>query len=138
MLFTKATEYALFSVIYLAKSKEAKDVESISQQLKISKSFLAKILQKLAKDDILVSHKGINGGFHFVRDPATLRINEIIQSVEKKATNVFECASLDHPCSHRIEGLCKVWKIFSTLQKEVDNFLNNLTLEDILNMKEEE
>lgn len=138
MLFTKATEYALFSVIYLAKNKEAQDVETISKQLKISKSFLAKILQKLAKDEILLSHKGIKGGFYFVRDPATLRISEIIRSIENKANNVFVCSNLEHPCNSRVDGVCKVWKVFSALQKEIDNFLNNLTLEDILNMKDEE
>lgn len=135
MLFTKATEYALLSVIYLAQTKEPKDVDTISKQLNISKSFLAKILQNLAKDEILVSYKGTKGGFKFCKDPAALSVNEIIKSVERKPTTIFECSNSEQDCPNNIGKLCKIWKIFNTLQNQVDGFLNELTLEDILKIE---
>jgi len=54
MLFTKASEYALLSMICIAGKEESMDVDSISSELGISRSFLAKILQNLYKNlDIL-------------------------------------------------------------------------------------
>ena len=69
MLFTKASEYAMLSLILLSQAKHPKDVDTISSELGISKSFLAKILQNLAKEGILHSFKGANGGFVLADKP---------------------------------------------------------------------
>ena len=63
MLLTRASEYALLSLALIGESGDPKDVDTLSKQLDISKSFLAKILQNLAKAGILVSYKGAKGGF---------------------------------------------------------------------------
>ncbi len=55
------------------------DVDTISNELKISKSFLAKILQNLAKDGVLKSFKGANGGFALNGEPENLSIKKIIE-----------------------------------------------------------
>ena len=41
MLFTKASEYAMLSLILLSQANHPKDVDTISSELGISKSFLA-------------------------------------------------------------------------------------------------
>ena len=69
MLFTKASEYALLSLILISQKSSPVDVDTISNELKISKSFLAKILQNLAKDGVLKSFKGANGGFALNGEP---------------------------------------------------------------------
>ncbi|EAH7329047.1 transcriptional regulator, partial [Campylobacter jejuni] len=53
MLFTKASEYALLSLIYISQKETPQDVDSLALELDIPKSFLAKILQTLAKDGLL-------------------------------------------------------------------------------------
>ena len=45
MLLTKASEYALLSLIYISQKEAPVDVDTMSNELGISKSFLAKILQ---------------------------------------------------------------------------------------------
>ncbi len=49
MLLTKASEYALLSLIYISQKDVPVDVDTMSGELDISKSFLAKILQNLAR-----------------------------------------------------------------------------------------
>lgn len=68
MLLTKKSEYALLSLISIAKSDEAKNVDVLSKELNISKSFLAKIMQNLAKQGLVISHRGVNGGFSLNKD----------------------------------------------------------------------
>ena len=63
MLLTKKSEYALLSLVSIAQSDTPKNVDFLATELNISKSFLAKILQNLAKNGILNSYKGNNGGF---------------------------------------------------------------------------
>jgi Rrf2 family transcriptional regulator, iron-sulfur cluster assembly transcription factor len=66
MIFSKTFGYALRGVLYIAvTSNEAKNVriEDISRRIGIPKYFLAKIMNKIAKEGIIVSIKGPNGGF---------------------------------------------------------------------------
>ena len=57
MLLTKKSEYALLSLIYISKQEEPINVDFLSKELEISKSFLAKIMQSLAKDGLVTSHR---------------------------------------------------------------------------------
>lgn len=128
MLFTKASEYALFALIYLADHKEAVGVEKISSELALSKSFLAKVLQNLAKEEIVISYKGANGGFILAKEPSNLSLKEILSVAENSQSRVFDCTV--NECYQNQS--CKIWYMFSALQKHIDNFLEDITLEDIL------
>ena len=61
MLFTKASEYPLMAIIAISKQNGAADAVTLSSDLKLSYSFLAKLLQALAKAGILASRKGAGG-----------------------------------------------------------------------------
>jgi Rrf2 family protein len=135
MLVTKASEYAILSLIVLSKASSPKDSETLSKELFISKSFLAKILQAMARNDILKSYKGANGGFVLNKDPKEISILSIVRSVEGKAPSVFECSSNQSDCPTDKASICSIWPMLNRLQKNIDNFLDNLTLQDILEEK---
>ena len=132
MLLTKKSEYALLSLVSIAKSKDPKNVEVLANELGISKSFLAKILQNLAKHNILNSYKGNNGGFTLKKSCSELTILEIITIAEEKTPSVFECTSAAGNCSSSFNGLCSVFPLLANLQNKINGFLENLTLEDII------
>ena len=135
MLFTKASEYALLSLILIAKSDQSKDVDTISTKLGISKSFLAKILQKLAKDGILKSFKGANGGFSLALEPSEISIKDIIKSAEKKEISVFECSVDQEKCPISQIRDCQIWPMFNAVQNKIDDFLSSISLADIIKKK---
>jgi Rrf2 family protein len=132
MLLTKASEYALLSIIMIAQKDSPQDVETLSIQLGISKSFLAKILQGLAKEGILNSFKGAHGGFMLAPESRNITIKRIIESAEKRPTSVFECAPSPECCPSKNAQFCKIWPIFNKLQTKIDDFLDSMTLEDVL------
>lgn len=133
MLFTRASEYALLASIYLRDKNEPKDVGQIAEELDISKAFLAKILQCLARDGILNSTKGANGGFCLAKDAKDIKIAHIIRSAERHDANVFICTGDTQNCPKNITGSCDVWHLFASLQDVVDNFLDTLTLAQLGN-----
>lgn len=132
MLFTKASEYALLSLIYMAQKPLPQDVDKISNEIKISKSFLAKILQNLAKFGILNSYKGANGGFILAKDIAEISLKDIIEGAEKHAPAVYECSISKDGCKKGIGDTCQIWSIFNNLQIQVDAILGEITLKDII------
>ncbi len=132
MLLTKASEYALLSLILIAQKQEPQDVDTLSKQLKISKSFLAKILQNLAREGILCSYKGAKGGFALSSDSKTISVKDILACVEKKPAKIFECSSSEEDCSKDKANVCKIWPFFNKFQQKIDEFLDNMTLRDLL------
>jgi Rrf2 family protein len=132
MLLTKASEYALLSLMIIAQRNAPQDVDTLSAQLGISKSFLAKVLQCLAKMGVLHSFKGAKGGFVLAKDPEKLTIKEIVACAEKKPTIVFECASSISSCPNNRAEYCKIWPFFNHFQSKVDDFLGTITLSDIM------
>lgn len=132
MLLTKKTEYALLSLISIAKSEHPVNVDVLSRDLNIPKPYLAKILQSFSKNDILKSFKGINGGFALNVDPSELSIHKISVISEEKNPSVFECSSSESSCPSDKAGQCHLWPVLNNLQVRIDNFLESVTLKDIM------
>jgi len=132
MLITRASEYAILSLIVLSKAKDPMDSETLSRKLAISKSFLAKILQSLAKVGILKSYKGVNGGFALNKEAKDIPMLEVMSSVEGKAPAVFECAPSEGDCPSDKANSCSIWPFLNKLQGKIDSFLSELTLADII------
>lgn len=135
MLMTRASEYALLSLVTLATATEPIDTETLANDLNISKSFLAKILQSLARQGILKSYKGVKGGFVLIRPKNEITILSIIRASEGKTPAVFDCSTEDGCCPIEKEGTCHIWPFLHNLQGKIDSFLANLTLADILEQK---
>lgn len=135
MILTKASEYALLSLIFIAQKNSVCGVDMIAREINISRSFLAKILQNLAKNGILNSYKGVNGGFSLAKKPKYISLKSIIECAENKTYSVFECSVSIDDCKLKKKD-CKIWYIFNNLQNHVEKFLDNTNLEDILQKEE--
>ena len=131
MLLTKKSEYALLSLISIAKSNSPKNVDELSRELSIPKSFLAKIMQNLAKNNIVISHRGVNGGFALKKPYDEITILEITTVAEEKIPSVFECSPSVLSCPSDIGNACGIWPLLNNLQGKINIFLEELTLKDI-------
>lgn len=81
---TKKADYALMAMKHLAEhtsdgSLSAKDV---SAAYGIPPEALAKILQRLAKDGLLQSQHGTNGGYTLARPAHTISAYEVIRAID--------------------------------------------------------
>jgi len=132
MLLTRASEYALLSLDVLRKADTPLGAEQLANELSIPKSFLAKILQSLAKQNILESRKGAHGGFILAKDMSEISVNEIIYAAEGKTPAVFDCTSYSDTCPKGAIGTCAISPFLANFQTKIDDFLNGLMLSDIL------
>ena len=132
MLLTRASEYALLSLDIIAKSEKPLGSEQLSKELNIPKSFLAKILQNLAKSDILISHRGSQGGYTLNIEPKDLSLYDVIFSAEGKRPAVFDCISYSQTCPNGAIGSCAISPFLAKFQYKIDNYLKNLTLKELL------
>lgn len=107
-------------------------VPEISKQRDIPKSFLSKILQKLARAGIVESTRGIRGGFRLTRHPSEITLLEVVEAVEGNvAMNI--CAVDRRKC--RLSGTCSVHPVWVELRKIVEDKLRKLDFEQLSGMK---
>jgi Rrf2 family protein len=84
MLLTRKACYGLIAVRHLAEqpcessfsAKDLADFHGLPQEA------LAKILQRLAKAGLLLSHHGIKGGYTLARDPHQISVLDVIKASE--------------------------------------------------------
>jgi Rrf2 family protein len=81
---TKKADYGLIAVRHLAElgvngSCSAKDIADV---YRIPQEALAKILQRLTKARLLVSHHGTNGGYALARDARYISALEVIHAID--------------------------------------------------------
>ncbi|MDM5271187.1 Rrf2 family transcriptional regulator [Sulfurovum sp. zt1-1] len=132
MLLTRATEYALLSLDTIRQSEKPIGAEQLANELCIPKSFLAKILQNLARAGILESKKGAQGGFILMKEIDEISVREIIIAAEGKAPAVFDCTQYAATCPNGSIGTCSISPFLATFQRKVDDFLDGLMLGDII------
>ncbi len=84
-MLSNACQYAIRSVLYLAIHSDEKNrigVKTIAEELETPQPFLAKLLQQLAKSDLVSSIKGPNGGFYLTEENTDSSLWEIIECID--------------------------------------------------------
>lgn len=93
-MISQTAEYALRAVVHLAtvtsvgtSEAEAKPmvlqtVQQIATAAQVPLSYLSKVLQTLARAGLIVSQRGLGGGFSLARAPAEITVYEVVQAVD--------------------------------------------------------
>lgn len=84
MLLSRACEYALQAVLYLAKQNKNTyvSIKEIAEKSDISFHFLGKILQRLTQQGILNSYKGPRGGVCLARPARKITPWDIVAAID--------------------------------------------------------
>lgn len=125
-MFSKSCEYAIRSVLYLAAHAEGDEkigVSELSSNLEVPKHFLAKILQQLAKNQLISSLRGPTGGFYMTAENQESNLLKVIECIDgphifsKCILGLPECSD-KNPCSlHDGMVVCRN-KMLLRLQEE--------------------
>ena len=111
---SKKADYALMAMKHLALRTDAGSVSAreIAEQYDIPVELMAKVLQRLARHELLVSQQGTRGGYLLARAPARIAVAEVIEAVDGPLA-VTACAATDENCEQFAK--CNVrdplWKI---------------------------
>jgi Rrf2 family protein len=55
---------------------------AIADKVNAPRNYLGKLLQNLAREGLVVSQKGLNGGFRLARDPKTITLLDVVEPIE--------------------------------------------------------
>jgi Rrf2 family transcriptional regulator, iron-sulfur cluster assembly transcription factor len=134
MLFSKTFGYSLRGILYVAmqnKEKPRVQIDEIAEALKLPRYFMGKIMNRIAKEGVLISLKGHNGGFCIDENTLAISLMKLCeltgedQSPERCVLN-FKACDCNNPCPihQRVESLRREW--LQLLRKTtIGDLLNN-------------
>jgi FeS assembly SUF system regulator len=98
----KLTDYGLLLMCQIARSPFGKwhTARELASECRLPLPTVGKLLRTLLQSGLLMSHRGIKGGYVLARNPELIPITEIISSLE----GPFALTE----CSSEVVGLCEL------------------------------
>lgn len=128
---TKKADYGLMALKFLAEhpdeaSLSAKD---IAEAYHIPPQLLAKILQLLAREGLLRSHAGMNGGYTLARNPRSISAFEVIRIIDGPLF-ITSCVTDSGVCD--LTSSCTIKEPLARVNDTISNVLKKIKISDLV------
>ena len=129
--------YSLRMMLDLAQhyGEDFISLKDISARQDISKKYLEQIIPFLNRSNLLIANRGHMGGYQLSRQPSQITIFEILVSAEGSLCPVSCMDNEPNVCPRANE--CITLPLWQGLYKKVYEYLNGVTLQDLIDNKTE-
>ncbi|HEY3131150.1 MAG TPA: SUF system Fe-S cluster assembly regulator [Acidobacteriota bacterium] len=127
---SKLTDYGIVLLTYFANHPEGSEYSArqLAAETHLPLPMVGKILKLLAREGLLVSHRGASGGYRLARTPEKISVAEAIAAMEGPIA-VMECIDAPGMCMH--EGRCCVRGNWHKINATVVKALQGISLVDM-------
>ena len=127
--FTKRADYGLMAIHYIAINDGfgAVSAKRIAEEFAIPPELMAKILQKLAKQRLIVSTNGPKGGYTLARRPTEITVGQVIRALEGPI-NIVSCLE-DADCPQMQK--CNLRRPVQKIQAAISQVLDTMSLAEL-------
>jgi len=132
-MFSQKTEYALRAIVWLAEHRDdgAQGNQRIAEGTQVPVTYLAKILQELAKADLVSSRRGAGGGFELKCETDELTVFDVVSAVDPPKR--FTDCPLKLKTHRKMR--CPMHASLDEALEKVEEVLSGYTIAHILNDK---
>ena len=82
-MLSQTTEYALRAGVYLARNHpHPQTAQQVATGTRVSAPYVSKVLHALARASVVVSRRGVGGGFVLARSPEETCLLDVVDAVE--------------------------------------------------------
>lgn len=129
--------YALRMMLDLAEHQNCGFIplKDIAERQNISKKYLEQIIPIFNKSGILKTTRGSQGGYQLSKTPDKYTVGDILRMTEGSLAPV-SCAE-EEPVECERSGECAMLPVWRGLYKVVNEYLDGITLQDILDRSRE-
>lgn len=136
MVITRATEYAIRTIIFLAKHPQGEIVlkKDICKTQEVTPAFLTKILQPLIKSGIVSSQRGVGGGFLLNRPAEEITLLDILEA-EEGPLRLNHCLVEKGACQR--DALCSAHSVWAEAQSSMIAVLRKHNVAELVRKESE-
>ncbi len=129
---TKMTDYGilLLSRFALAAEDRTQTVKDLAAGAHLPEPTVGKLLKALTKSGMLVSTRGVKGGYRLARPPREITVAQIIGAIDGPIA-ITDCSTTGalHRCE--LEGRCPVQTNWQKINVAIRDSLDHITLADM-------
>ena len=114
--------YSLETMVYLATSKDLVSIRTISEATGISGGYLEQLMIPLRQAGLVVSQRGVQGGYAIARKEITCHDVLLASEGEFTPTPCKDCTQTT---------ICKTYQIWALLENAVIDYSKNVYIEDL-------
>ena len=130
-MFNKTTKQAIRALIELAKlpSGQWEGAREIATRIKAPQNYLGKLLQHLSSAKVVVSKKGLKGGFCLGKKPEKITLYEVALYLNH-IDEWTQCVVASKKCSNT--AVCTVHEQWKDICQNQIDFLKKTTIADLI------
>src|SRR5271156_3464678 len=127
---TKKADYGLMALKYLAERPDSPSLSAkdIAEAYHIPQQLLAKILQRLAKEGLLRSHAGMNGGYTLSRKASEISAFEVIRAIDGPLF-ITSCVTVSGLCD--LTNSCTIKEPLAQVNESISDVLKKIRISDL-------
>lgn len=125
--------YAMVALVDLATARpeQLTSLAEISKRQDISLPYLEQLFVKLRRAGLVDSVRGPGGGYRLARDPAQIRVSEVLEAVDETVSAMHTGAGVTGGVSgSRAQSMTN--RLWESLSAQVYVFLHQTTLGDVM------
>ncbi|RMF68984.1 MAG: SUF system Fe-S cluster assembly regulator [Alphaproteobacteria bacterium] len=127
---SQMADYAVVLAGALAeRSGEQMNAASLAAATGVPQPTVAKLLNALARAGVLVSRRGVGGGFTLARKPDAITLREVIEAADGPIALVTCLGGTQDNCG--IEDLCAMRPHWMLINRTLAEALDSITLADL-------
>jgi FeS assembly SUF system regulator len=127
---SKLTDYATVVMTCLAAAGDGVlSAQALAERVRLEAPTVSKLLKQLAQAGLVVSTRGINGGYRLARTPEDITIADIVTAMEGPI-GMTECSAHAGMCGH--EPHCGVRVNWQRINHAIADALASVTLADMV------
>ncbi len=128
---SRLTDYGIVLLAHLAEAgrEELHNARELAAGTELPLPAVSKILKGLARGGLLVSHRGVKGGYALARAPERISVAQVIDVLEGPIA-LTECSA--HPGTCAQESSCRVRDPWQRINQAVRETLARVTLADLV------
>lgn len=127
---TKITDYGIVLLTHIARRgwNLMYNTRDLAQETHIPLPMVSKILKALTREGILVSHRGVKGGYSLSRPPEDISVADIVMAMEGPI-GITECTGGDSHCD--LEYACPVSRNWQRINRTILGALRSIALSEM-------
>jgi len=131
MQITNQADYALRSMLYIAKNGENQLIASnvIAEKMQISRIFLSRINSQLVNAGLIRTRRGARGGVMLAKSPSEISVYDILTSIDGPIT-LLHCIAEPENCP--ISATCPYRTFWEDTQSTLIAKLKSVSLQDLI------
>ena len=133
MIVSTKGRYALRVLVDLAENQKQGliPMKQVAERQGVSLKYLERILPILTKNNYIEGVSGKGGGYRLRRKPREYKLGEILRLIEGNLAPVDCLSKKSNLCERKND--CKTLKVWTNLNIIINDYLDNITLADLVN-----